>query len=384
MYDIQFLQTYLSVIISCAIMTIIIVTKMNRNLGSMDEIHAFTNLSVGSLLMMLTQSLWTISVLLNPFPPLFNLYVNALDLIFASVVYYSLYRYTTISINRIFQRKEKGWVRFLILLPLLIMSVFNYGSIYTHAVFYIGSDGTYQRGPLFLVHMGVCYLYFILSWVKIGVSLFQCKKEERRTILHLLLFTCIPFLRGLLQVVSNSAPYTVMSISLAIFIFFVTKQENRITRDDLTKLNNRAWMVKQLSHRMLHAKENPFYVMMCDIDRFKTINDTYGHLAGDQALVLVADVFRQLKQQYPGLFASRYGGDEFLLVMDGSVFDQTAFEKDCAALIDAFTKERSLPFGVSLSLGCHYVCASDSSYQNVIRKADEKLYMTKRAKGTQR
>ena len=89
------------------------------------------------------------------------------------------------------------------------------------------------------------------------------------------------------------------------------------TKDHLTKLWNRRSICESLDRELLRAKRTrlPVSVLMADLDHFKLINDTQGHLIGDQVLVEVASRFAQLTRSYD--LAGRYGGEEFLVVLPG-------------------------------------------------------------------
>ncbi len=86
------------------------------------------------------------------------------------------------------------------------------------------------------------------------------------------------------------------------------------TRDPLTTLMNRRLLIKQLTTEITassHAR--PLSILLLDLDRFKRINDTYGHLTGDQVLV---DFSRLLKENLrPSDTAGRYGGEEFMMIL---------------------------------------------------------------------
>lgn len=95
---------------------------------------------------------------------------------------------------------------------------------------------------------------------------------------------------------------------------------------------------------------------MADIDHFKGINDRYGHLAGDEALVLVADTLREMGARYRSLFLSRFGGDEFLLLYSVSEGEPSAFRETFTALLQANLEKSQLPFALSMRFG-HAVCS---------------------------
>ncbi len=146
-----------------------------------------------------------------------------------------------------------------------------------------------------------------------------------------------------------------------------------IERDALTELYNR-----RSGHNMLSAisQRNELYcVVMCDIDFFKKVNDTYGHDAGDYVLQQVSRLIKNNVSDYG--FASRWGGEEFLLVYKLGYEDTVAKTRLLRESILAydFTYEGTkmnitMTFGVAD--GTEYI-----RYENVIKKADEKLYVGK-------
>src|SRR5690606_22373149 len=96
------------------------------------------------------------------------------------------------------------------------------------------------------------------------------------------------------------------------------REEQRAMHDALTELPNRAaW---DLRIRAIFAKQTPgsdekLCVVIGDVDRFKHINDTYGHLAGDKVLkILAKEISSRLR---PGDFMARYGGEEFVIALHG-------------------------------------------------------------------
>ncbi len=86
--------------------------------------------------------------------------------------------------------------------------------------------------------------------------------------------------------------------------------------DALTGLINRRAVMEAMDREMARTKRNlqPLYIGMCDVDHFKRINDTYGHLAGDAILQEVAKRFKAILRPYD--WVGRYGGEEFLILLN--------------------------------------------------------------------
>ena len=155
---------------------------------------------------------------------------------------------------------------------------------------------------------------------------------------------------------------------------------DQASRDPLTGLWNHGTILAILRKEVARASrtQSPFAVAMADVDRFKAINDTYGHPAGDAVLRETARRLRGAMRTYDSL--GRYGGDEFLAVVPGcDLTDAARFAESFRARIDR--KAVETPEGlitVNLSLG---VAALENlqglSSETLIRIADAALYRAK-------
>ena len=86
--------------------------------------------------------------------------------------------------------------------------------------------------------------------------------------------------------------------------------------DTLTALPNRSYLNSYAEETLSAAFKNqvPFGIEILDIDHFKHINDTYGHMAGDKYLTALADQLQRITEEYSDVFVARYGGDEFVII----------------------------------------------------------------------
>jgi diguanylate cyclase len=152
--------------------------------------------------------------------------------------------------------------------------------------------------------------------------------------------------------------------------------------DPLTQLANRKFFDVALQNAITDAvaKNEPLSLMLTDIDHFKTFNDTYGHLTGDQVLRLVA---MSVKQNVKGQdTAARYGGEEFVIILPNTILRAAITVADhirCAVmnkeLMKRSTGER---LGrVTISIGVAALRKGDSG-QSLIERADSCLYAAKR------
>jgi diguanylate cyclase (GGDEF)-like protein len=156
----------------------------------------------------------------------------------------------------------------------------------------------------------------------------------------------------------------------------------RATHDALTCVLNRAGILEFLDKQLARSRRDstPLAVILADVDHFKRINDSYGHLAGDEVLHQVAAQLRAEVRSYDAV--GRYGGEEFLMVLPGCDVDIAGRRAESLRLAVAgtsFPTSGTGPISVSLSLG---VAATPElalfDAASLLRHADAALY---RAKG---
>jgi diguanylate cyclase (GGDEF)-like protein/PAS domain S-box-containing protein len=149
--------------------------------------------------------------------------------------------------------------------------------------------------------------------------------------------------------------------------------------DALTGLPNRRALLGVLERALGHAEQRPFAVAILDLDHFKLVNDTHGHLAGDAVLREVAAVMRRMSS--PSRYFARLGGEEFALVSRQEGFAASvALCEQVREAIDAlrFSAADGAQYGVSASIGCAHVAANGTAAQ-ALSAADVLLYHAKRA-----
>lgn len=154
----------------------------------------------------------------------------------------------------------------------------------------------------------------------------------------------------------------------------------QILLDELTGAYNRKFLQEELQRQWAEYErhETTFSVALLDLDRFKNINDTYGHDTGDQVLKQFATTIMTNKRQ--GDFFIRYGGEEFMLVMPKTSQEQASLIVDRllqAFVAQTFEKEEAT-FSCSFSSGVAAVQDEIKHGDELISKADQALYMAKR------
>jgi diguanylate cyclase (GGDEF)-like protein len=150
-------------------------------------------------------------------------------------------------------------------------------------------------------------------------------------------------------------------------------------RDTLTNLFNRRYLQEMLGVEFARARraKTPLAILMLDCDRLKEINDTYGHKAGDDSLVNIANVIRESIRA--GDIACRYGGDEFVVILN-NVMEKTAIER-AESLRSKVAAEPVLykdeKISIYVSIGIAMFPAHGTQGESLLQRADQALYAAK-------
>ena len=145
------------------------------------------------------------------------------------------------------------------------------------------------------------------------------------------------------------------------------------TTDMLTGLMNRRAFVDAAAARI--GRDDPGVVLIVDADRFKRINDSFGHAVGDKCLKAIAARLRDVTP--PEEIVARIGGEEFGLHLRSVPSDMPAFERDlCSQIVVDHLTEDGLPLTLTLSGGLAATRPGDT-LEAALRRADDALYQAK-------
>ncbi|HKY20554.1 MAG TPA: diguanylate cyclase [Vicinamibacterales bacterium] len=162
-------------------------------------------------------------------------------------------------------------------------------------------------------------------------------------------------------------------------IVFEQTQEDSLT-DPLTALPNTRFMFMHLTRELARAERLKLEVslLVMDLDRFKDINDTYGHHVGDRALREVAGVLRAAIRPYD--ICVRYAGDEFIVVLSGCGADEAERKRvELQTAIDevVFEARPGKRLQLSISIGSAIFPHDGSTYEALLATADNRMYSDK-------
>ncbi|MCL4512513.1 MAG: sensor domain-containing diguanylate cyclase [Candidatus Eremiobacteraeota bacterium] len=158
------------------------------------------------------------------------------------------------------------------------------------------------------------------------------------------------------------------------------KLYKRAYTDPLTGLPNRSLFSEKLQEAFNEArgnKEDKFAVLFLDLNGFKQINDTFGHLAGDEILIEVARRLERVTQQESTM--TRFGGDEFVILLRHLETEDQAYR-----MAELIQKELSIPFSahgvavsIGVSIGISFSAGNWKDAEEILENADKEMYSNK-------
>lgn len=273
-------------------------------------------------------------------------------------------------------RKRVLWSSALVWLMAVLLLV----NLFTGICFRVDADGTYSRGPLFIVLYLISYVYVFATSIRAFSRLFKRQYfSQRSQLIKLALFPVAPAAAGIIQFFVPELPVACAALSIITLIIYMDWTDEMISVDPLTRLNNRK-SVDYFYEQWKESREDKatLYLLMIDANRFKSINDTYGHLEGDKALVRIADAMRlSLRGRNNRCILARYGGDEFvILIWEESEVAIENLKALIGRTLKRLNKEAGSPYELSVCIGSEKA-SHDMQLKDLIELADKNLYAEK-------
>jgi diguanylate cyclase (GGDEF)-like protein len=155
--------------------------------------------------------------------------------------------------------------------------------------------------------------------------------------------------------------------------------------DALTLLPNHRWVIADLQRQVTYTERYgaPLSISMIDLDHFKDINDTHGHIVGDQVLRFIASELRDRIRQPDEI--GRYGGDEFLVILPNTTLTAAADQATrlCKQLRSTPVIAGKNVISVSISIGIAQYRPNADDWHSLLERADQALYQSKHNGGDQ-
>ncbi|MGN0493480.1 MAG: diguanylate cyclase domain-containing protein [Acutalibacteraceae bacterium] len=274
-----------------------------------------------------------------------------------------------------FNRKKT----FLWSLPLIVFSLIAVVNPYTEFLFRIDENNLYVRNTGIYFHWIITYFYLVAATVKTVYAVFKTKnKFKRQQIIPYLYFIIPPLLASLIQMLFYGVTASQVGITFSVLLVNISSITRQNDTDPLTGLNNRNGLNKYIERYLNRGVDVQLFFLMIDINNFKQINDGFGHIVGDCALIDAATVIATACDRSPKkLFSCRYGGDEFLIA--GIDVEAEDIEELKANLGELLKTADHRPYRLSFSSGvASGICEDQARVEALIAKADEAMYTEKR------
>ena len=346
-------------------------TKQEKQIWFSRAISAF-------ILYFISDACWA-AMLSGMFPKIrfFAVLFNYTNYILISLMGYGLFAFIAVSGKMSFFNSIRN--RRLCFIPVVVSVLFISIAYVTNPLFWINENNE-LNALYFPLMFAVPSLYLIVGFIFSVAYAFRSElREEKR---RYLVIGSVPFgvmAFGMIQVVALNAPTFCFGCTIMWLWFYIQNTKALISVDDLTHLNNRGQINRYLE-QIRYSEDSRVIILMIDIDKFKGINDRYGHAEGDRALVIVSDALRQTCDQInASVFLGRYGGDEFTIIIQNPK-DEDHTERLITLLRNNLAEkqqENSLPYELDVSIGYDEVTDGNDSVYACMTRADEKLYIDK-------
>lgn len=264
------------------------------------------------------------------------------------------------------------------ILPLLVMLLLLIANIFNGWIFEISEENVYSRNFLFVFDYAVTYSYLLAG---AGILYKNRSSTKRYTYLPVLLFILPVVIGSLLQFLFYGIATLWLSAAIGLTSLYISIQTENAYLDRLTGVYNRHYFETYVSALYKAAardsKKQKIAALMIDIDRFKSINDRYGHVVGDEALIRSARILRASAGK--NALVVRYGGDEFLIILRDKSETEVALlvgeiQKNCAAANRISDKDYTLSFSIGYTIADPAVVDNEE----FLIRADAAMYAAKR------
>ena len=247
----------------------------------------------------------------------------------------------------------------------------------TPVFFTVDENNIYQRTDLFIIPYAVTY-----SYLAIGVILIYSyrKKVHKYLFLPVILFMIPIMIGSLLQFFFYGYSLVWLGVSIGLIYLYINVQNEASYVDVLSGLYNRQYLGNLLL--MYSKKKDTVGVpagIMLDIDNFKSINNTFGHIVGDDAISTVGKLLHTAVGD-KGVIC-RCGGDEFIILMNISSQNEIVdMVNNIRTHTKLFNESQKKPYNINFSIGYCIYHSENESIDDFLKKIDAAMYEDKNKK----
>ena len=372
----SYMFTYIMICVVCAVSGISIIRRVSLDMGTMQERIAFRRFVTFFVVFALSNA---VNVVCNTmhFSGV-GLVFSALNLISIVACMYQWFYYIEVKLGS--RIRDNKVLRGITMIPAVVLSVLIASTPFTHLIFYY-ENGVYTRGPLYPGIFLSLLAYMIYSTVHSFIKASSLDPEEERNRYALLTsFILYPLIGAIIDLFVPHVPIIELISVLGIMTVFTSLQQANVFVDALTDMNNRRKGEEYLRASIGRTDDgDPMLFFMADIDKFKRINDKYGHTEGDRAIKVVAAAFKDFGNSHVCQIA-RWGGDEFAVIGKRSnLGDPEKTVEELRVCLEKAVKDNGIPYELSISIGYSDSSSCGNDEEALIRAADKMMYRDKAA-----
>jgi diguanylate cyclase (GGDEF)-like protein len=370
---------YAEVCVGCVCVLLILLYSIKKLPTPQLKFSLFYKLVAWHIIYFVSDAIWALVndglIAKNVFSVLAINYTNA---VIISILFYSCFVFAEISTRPEMTRAQIQSLQTKLRVPIIIETVLLLVLFVVAPSFWLNQD----LEPIdlyYLISLFLPFVYLVTPTVRCLARAF--KPQNRKNLkTYLIVASYVPccILAAALQLFySQNVPIFCFGCTLIILFVYLNLQNQLISTDTLTSLNNRNQLERFLQHQ---RDPKDYYVFMVDVDHFKQINDSYGHVEGDKALITVSKALKKACDCLgKSAFLCRYGGDEFLLVMQTGMPGYVVLVIRECLQDEILNRQKTLNYALEVSVGYASWDGQSSNFRESVVKADQMMYDNKRA-----
>lgn len=378
---------YVEANIVCIIIFAMMLMREMGSVGRQTKQMIFFNIAISHMLYFVSDIAWVLILNDNiPHTALSASIVNISNAVLLSLITGFWFVYVELSQGETYIGVFKN--RMLVMLPAVVETAVQL-ILFIFFPKTMLDDGNEMTIVYYIVFLIVPAMYIVVSAVR---SFRRAMMKEnfavRTQYLVCAIYPVIITIFGILQMLWLAAPLFCFGCAIMMLYAYIINLNDQVSIDELTRLNNRTQLKKYVASESLKqgSDKQSRYVLMIDLNKFKHINDQYGHVEGDNALKRTADALKTACGGNPlRTFIARFGGDEFIII---AKTDNEDLIKELSASIKEtlirMNNEAGAQYELTCCIGyCRY-SGDVAAFQAAMAKADEALYKEKAELGTLR
>ena len=373
----SYITLYNIINIFCIFFAILFIAFSNRGLHDLNQKRVLNIALIGLIFLFASDTLWySMDQKLIPQNLIISHILKGIYFFSSCFCGFMWFLYFEVAVKSKFLTNKRFLIYtpslFLLGIVLLIINIFT-GIIFK--IEEVNGSLVYSRGALFPLIYLIIYIYVVISSIR--CIYFGIKAEvDKAKYFILASFPVIPLICAAIQLFYWRLPIVCIGLIFSCSICYLESIEEQVSTDPLLDINNRRKIMFLIHRHINNYTGDNLYLFMLDLDKFKSINDTYGHLEGDKALITTVESIKKVLQKYNKLHFGRYGGDEFIIF--GVVAEPEELINDINEALEEASKD--LEYKILISVGYAKYDKSIKGVKDFINLADKMLYENKNKK----